>query len=365
MKWKKFYILSLAFLPALFVLIFSQSVNAQPLSLGASQVIWRPNPSTSFDVATINHPTSFTPANFLTANGAELLQIRNVDFSGRIQTATGSSFAGDISFRLSVSTDPEGFLYQPGWNCDWIAELRFKPEQGTVLSQNTQISSCKVSTYENLQSVIDITLSTSGTLSQSTGISSFLVAIRNPDGVIYSAETNPSYPKYLALQNADVNFVVSEDPNTEILGTINQGITELNNNQQATTDAVNNLNDTLENQQQQQQDQYEQEKQEETQREESGNESADEMAGVFSFSVQNPFTALFGAFTSGNTCVSIPTIAAMINSDDTQYCPWFPASVRNVLTPVLSMLSMMVIFGFVVKWLNGSGLNGRLKGDEN
>lgn len=248
MSYNLFRLLLLFFTPLFCGFFLIQKVNAQPLSLGTSQITWRPDPSAPFDLTTINHPNHLVPANFLTLNSASFLQIRRINFSGQIQTAKGSSFSGDISFRLSVNTEQEGFLYQPGWNCDWIAEVKFKPEQGTVLSQNSQISSCKVTSTGSIQSLIDITLSTSGTLSQSTSISSFYVSILNRDGVIYSAETNPSYSIYLTIWNADVNFIVTEDPNTEILGTINQGITDINNNLEDQQQQENAAIENIENQ---------------------------------------------------------------------------------------------------------------------
>lgn len=119
--------------------------------------------------------------------------------------------------------------------------------------------------------------------------------------------------------------------------------------QQATTQAI-------ETQTQQQQTQYEQEKQEEQERENQGNADSGELQGLFSFTAFNPFSGLFGLFTSGSGCVSIPTIASMLRSPTSTYCPWFSSTVRSILTPVIGISAMMIIFGFFIRWLNsGSG----------
>lgn len=78
------------------------------------------------------------------------------------------------------------------------------------------------------------------------------------------------------------------------------------------------------------------------------------LSNLFSFNVFNPFSNIFALFTDNNNCVSIPILAGLLNSTNTTYCPWFPSSVRNILTPILGISSIMLLFGFVVKWLKSS-----------
>lgn len=78
---------------------------------------------------------------------------------------------------------------------------------------------------------------------------------------------------------------------------------------------------------------------------------------LFNFSFINPFAPLFNLFTSGDSCVQIPTIAGMIHSQETEICPWFDSSIRNIVTPVLGLSSMMLVFGFAVRWLGSSSGN--------
>lgn len=83
---------------------------------------------------------------------------------------------------------------------------------------------------------------------------------------------------------------------------------------------------------------------------------------VFHLDVLFPFTSLFSSFTN-NRCVDIPIISSWIHSVDTQYCTWWSQDIRNTLTPVFNTLALMILFGFVIHWLNGS--SGNLFKDNN
>lgn len=78
---------------------------------------------------------------------------------------------------------------------------------------------------------------------------------------------------------------------------------------------------------------------------------------MFAFNFTNPFSALFMLFTDNNSCVNIPNLAGMLHAEDTQYCPWFDSTTRNILTPVLGVSSVMLVFGFLVRWLGSSSGN--------
>ena len=78
---------------------------------------------------------------------------------------------------------------------------------------------------------------------------------------------------------------------------------------------------------------------------------------MFNFDFINPFAPLFNLFTNASNCASIPIIAGMLGSSNSTYCPWFPSSVRSVLTPVFGIASTMLVFGFLVRWLSSSSGN--------
>ena len=81
------------------------------------------------------------------------------------------------------------------------------------------------------------------------------------------------------------------------------------------------------------------------------------LSDLFFFGFLNPFAPIFNLFSDNSTCASIPTLASMLHSTDTQVCPWFSSSVRNIVTPVLGLASIMLIFGFAVRWLGSSSGN--------
>lgn len=81
------------------------------------------------------------------------------------------------------------------------------------------------------------------------------------------------------------------------------------------------------------------------------------LQNLFGFNFINPFAPLFNLFTDQGSCAQIPTIASMIHSEETQVCPWFSSSTRNIVTPVLGLSSVMLIFGFTVRWLGARSGN--------
>ncbi len=148
------------------------------------------------------------------------------------------------------------------------------------------------------------------------------------------------------LNQLQQNGITANVDNSDVVNATNAAANQAHQDSQAQTDAINQ-------QTQQQQNQYDQEKQEEQEREEQGKDSADEAGGIFNFGVLNPFAPIFELFKPGG-CASIPIIAGFVGAESTQYCSWFPNSVRSVLTPAFGIASMMLLFGFVMKWLGGS-----------
>lgn len=80
----------------------------------------------------------------------------------------------------------------------------------------------------------------------------------------------------------------------------------------------------------------------------------DSLVNLFNFNILNPFAPIFALFTDNNSCVNIPTIAGMLNSSETQYCPWFDSTTRDIVTPVVGLSATMLLFGFFVHWLGSS-----------
>lgn len=370
MKWKKFYILSLAFLPALFVLLCSQKVSAdtQVFNYSSAAVEFYTDQQRT---ATVNLPWSVNPGYnkfWLNSTHAD-----NNSFSG--QKLSYLSGRAVLEFN-AVGILPDGTTENLNdiYICEFNSnQLRYDINDGpsnqclgsavVVNSDNTRSQQTDIRVFLHWNSVtnrarlyFDFAFATEA----DKEISFIQFGFYANDGYdLLSRTSNWVNVPLFSVYDFRTSIDAYETPpsGADIANDLLQQQIGQNGVMISQNDEIIN---SLQSQSQQQQDQYDEEKQEESEREESGNESADQMAGVFSFSIQNPFTALFGAFTSGNTCVNIPTIAAMTNSDNTQYCPWFPASVRNVLTPVLSMFSMILIFGFIISWLNGNDANGSI-----
>lgn len=163
------------------------------------------------------------------------------------------------------------------------------------------------------------------------------------------------------------------------LNTINNSLNSVNNNLQGIISGVGGVQDSVNSaanqahqdsqaeidaineQTQQQQSQYEDEKAEESQREDDMDSQASQAESMFSFTFLNPFIGIFELFNDSG-CVSIPTIAGMVGSDETTYCPWFDSSVRNILTPVIGLSSSMLLFGFVIRgFLNKGNFSGGIE----
>ena len=143
------------------------------------------------------------------------------------------------------------------------------------------------------------------------------------------------------------NIEFYSDPNTQFLNNlVVQNQTIINQN--------NQLNNSINNQTEQQNQQFQQNKQEEKDREDKGKNDSKKLGSIFSFTVMNPFSPIFDLFAGGG-CRPIPTIGKMLNKPNATYCPWFPNNIRSILTPVLGISAMMLIFGFVIRWLNNSG----------
>lgn len=151
----------------------------------------------------------------------------------------------------------------------------------------------------------------------------------------------------LARMHATLNDIAQNSSNAAVVQQqqqTNQKLDTVNTNLQ-------NLQQATEEQTEQQQEQYEAEKEEEAEREEQANDDSEAMASAFSFSLLNPFSNIINLFTNGGSCVSIPNFARLVGSNESQFCPWFPAWVRNMLTPVIALVSSFFLFRYIWRWL--------------
>lgn len=157
-----------------------------------------------------------------------------------------------------------------------------------------------------------------------------------------------------AINSADID-------SAGIISSIQAGNNQAHQDANNQIDATNKTTEAINNQANKEQDRYEQDKQEEADREEQGNEDANKLGSLFTFNVLNPFIGIFGMFLPSSNCASIPTLARLLHLDNSTVCSWFPNDVRNIVTPVVSLSSSMLLFGFIVRWLDKGNLSGGIE----
>lgn len=158
-----------------------------------------------------------------------------------------------------------------------------------------------------------------------------------------------------AVNSASQNQVNATNANTTA---VNNAANQAHKDSQNQIASQDKTTAAIDEQTKQQQDQYDQEKQEEQDRENQGKDDMSEATGIFNFNLLNPFAGIFGLFKPPSTCANIPTIARWVHSETSTVCSWWSSDVTSVLTPVFGIVSMMIVFGFLVHWLSGSSGNG-------
>lgn len=156
--------------------------------------------------------------------------------------------------------------------------------------------------------------------------------------------------------------------NQDIINSINsqsQALSDINNGIQDTNDKLDDVNDNLQDLRSSQEqanddanDRYEDEKDTISGNGQDAQDSADSLD--MSFGVPWILSAWYSLFIDSN-CASIPTIKSWIHSTETQVCSPWPSAVRSTLTPIFSVLSGLLLFGFVIRWLKGGMFNNSIE----
>lgn len=213
--------------------------------------------------------------------------------------------------------------------------------------------------YQNVHSGDLLSCSVRPVINNTVYAVPMITGSNSPQTYVYG--DNSSYDSYLSVETSqdqdltalnEINNSIQNQTNIIINGTdaILGGIDDVISSQNATTNAVNNLNLTIEEAENGEQERWEVDKQEEAEREQQGKDDSDEVLSIFNFNFSNPFSPILDMFSS-NQCVNIPTIAQWIHSSTSQYCSWWSQSVRQVATPIFGLGSSMLLFGFIVRWL--------------
>lgn len=89
----------------------------------------------------------------------------------------------------------------------------------------------------------------------------------------------------------------------------------------------------------------------------ANNAEANASSQDFNFSIPNPFQSWFGGF-SDSECANIPNLAVWLHSEETRVCTPWPASVRTVMTTIVTGLCMLLLFTFIINWVKKNDTGG-------
>ena len=218
-----FVILSGALAAVLSGLWLTTDVKAQTLNtFNSIQYYYRTSTNASYTLNTVNNATLVH--NFQQkAYGA----IYRINASGILPTAiSGKSFSGSGVIHINIQHDTG---YDGGFMCPNLVQLTIRPEQGTITSEQTQVEYCKKVRSTAANDFWDIKVASAGNLSANTTVSSFYIRlIGTEQKPVFEFTSTPTAYTQLYM-TADINFTMSTDPNTAVLGEINQNITNINN----------------------------------------------------------------------------------------------------------------------------------------
>lgn len=141
--------------------------------------------------------------------------------SGSVSNLSGSAWSGSGYLNITIDNSVSG----DGFICPNAVQVFIRPEQGTRVSESSQVVSCSLTSQNLYYKTWTIEFQSSGTLSQVTTARSFFVGI-------IGSETAPVVQyTYVPGQTSSVqltgvlNFTMTTDANTSVLGEINQSIT--------------------------------------------------------------------------------------------------------------------------------------------
>lgn len=287
------------------------------------------------------------------SGGLSFAQNIHTSFSGvRFETPSDSNFKLQYNDIISMDFD----VYQASAN----NSLDTTVISVRSISSGFQVIDQQYQQLDNTSGKIKLLIWCSKTEGYSAGAHDIvMVAAKAPANDLYSwnlgwlretnAYINPGVVNVFHFQSPSSSSGSSFD-DTDVLNSISDVKSSIDRQVQAQEQANDDANDR-----------YEDEK-------DTINDSRDEAESTAStmdtsgFNITNPFTNFFALFTD-NQCVSIPTIQGWLHGTESQVCsPWRGNNVRSILTPVFSILSTLIITGFVMRWLSSGNKEGTIEG---
>lgn len=187
---------------------------------------------TNVPVMILSEPRNYTSYNLNGISFSMPSSTQGVGISYIIELSYTVGFDGLQSLLTSKNIDSYGY------------SLAF--EQGSIVKQNPSISVEAASS-----SYFRVTIRNSVTLQHSTELTSIATSLSGDIGGCSSLPgmgiTGCGATVNANLANIQLNVVISEDPNTALLGSIQQGINDIFSSNQAIIDQNNHTNDKLDN----------------------------------------------------------------------------------------------------------------------
>ena len=141
---------------------------------------------------------------------------------------SGRSFTGSATLNIAISSNS---AHDGGFFCNNLRNGSYdiKPEQGTVSNINNQLDEC-VKTYSSSNySKYRIKISSNGNLSANTTVSSFFLRLIGTQQAPILETVSIPNDTIVNFIDGDINFTMTTDQNTAVMGEINQNITNINN----------------------------------------------------------------------------------------------------------------------------------------
>lgn len=200
---------------------------------------------------------------------------------------------------------------------------------------STVIVTCKYTGSGDI--TVPINIRSSGSINYNWRFVAASFTIWSPSNAASSSDVEAVTNAVNSMKTAINNKL---DTTNNKLDTLNVSINDLKAAQEQANDDAN--------------DRYEDEKNEINTNANQGKEDSESLGNI-SLSLLNPLNAWKNYFTNGCS-VNIPIIAGWINSPSTTYSSWWCTDsklqgIKSVLTGVLSIVGVMIVFGFAFKWL--------------
>lgn len=227
-----------------------------------------------------------------------------------------------------------------------------------------RLISAEVAESSNIQTVVHFTFYVEQTISVSNSSTYVTVgSARGNDANIIWWFDDASISSDMQAIGGGTNYYTTVS-NTDYSGKLNEissGITNLNSKLNASNTKLDNINnsvqalkDSQDQANQDANDRYEDEKDTINENAQQG-QSDSESLGNISLSLLNPLNSWKDLFTNGCS-VNVPILAGWLHSPSSTYTSWWCSSstllnIKSVLTGVLSIVGVMIVFGFAFKWL--------------